>query len=327
MVMPAEDRTRSHEERTLKDLSPNVSALLCYVAGWVSGIVFLVLEQKNYFVRFHALQSIIVFGTLTAASLFLGALPVVGVGFHWAIGVAWFILLIILIVKAASGEAYKMPWAGNLAERLASESMRQSAPQDNLKEQPAASAPESKYESALPTQITRSSRVEEFKADYYSWKARSARLASYAFAIAWSLALLIFFNFYSQYIAYYEPIHSGAVTHWHVYTVVTAGYQAWLPILTATLVLSIIGYSILIAFDKYILNRAVHVVLNVFSVATILTLLSLFPFDFSAIPNPEVINILTIGLPIALIVLAVGFGIGALVEFIKLVVHAVEGKY
>ena len=57
------------QERTLKNLTPNVAALLCYVGGWISGIVLLVLEQKNRFVRFHALQSIILFGSLTVADV------------------------------------------------------------------------------------------------------------------------------------------------------------------------------------------------------------------------------------------------------------------
>jgi len=39
---------------TSTGLSPNVAGLLCYVAGWITGIIFLVLEQRNKFVRFHA---------------------------------------------------------------------------------------------------------------------------------------------------------------------------------------------------------------------------------------------------------------------------------
>ena len=49
-------------------LEPNIAGLLCYLGGWITGIVFLVIEQKNKFVRFHALQSIVTFGALTVAS-------------------------------------------------------------------------------------------------------------------------------------------------------------------------------------------------------------------------------------------------------------------
>ena len=40
-------------------LEPNVAGLLCYLGGWITGIIFLVIEQKSRFVRFHALQSIV----------------------------------------------------------------------------------------------------------------------------------------------------------------------------------------------------------------------------------------------------------------------------
>ena len=66
---------------TSTGLSPNVAGLLCYVAGWITGIIFLVLEQRNKFVRFHAAQSIVTFGTITVAGIVLGLIPVVGVAF------------------------------------------------------------------------------------------------------------------------------------------------------------------------------------------------------------------------------------------------------
>jgi uncharacterized membrane protein len=327
MAMQAAERTRSDEDRTLKDLTPNVAALLCYVAGWISGIVFLVLEQKNRFVRFHALQSIIVFGTLTVAGVILGSLPVVGAGFHWVIWVLWFVLWIILMVKAVTGEAYKIPWSGNLADRLANESMGPPAPTDARKEEPAVHTARAEPIAPVQRQISRVTKADEFKAKYYSLSARAGRIASSGFAIAWSIALLIFFNFYYQYIAYYEPIHSGGATHWQIHTLVTSGFVAWLPILTATLVLAVVGHALLIAFDKYILRQTVRIILDVFGIATVLTLLSLFPFDFSAIPSAEAIDGVTLGITIGLIVMAVGFGIGALARFIQAFVHAAQGEY
>ena len=47
-------------EKTSTGLDENVAGLLCYILGWITGIVFLVIEPDNKFVRFHALQSIIV---------------------------------------------------------------------------------------------------------------------------------------------------------------------------------------------------------------------------------------------------------------------------
>src|SRR6202045_15491 len=45
-------------------LAENVAGLLCYVLGWVTGIIFLLIDKRP-FVRFHAAQSIVVFGALT----------------------------------------------------------------------------------------------------------------------------------------------------------------------------------------------------------------------------------------------------------------------
>ena len=103
--------------KTSTELEENVAGLLCYVLGWVSGIVFLLLEPKNKFVRFHAIQSICVFGVLTVAQAVLFWIPFV----TEIIGVIMFILWIVLMVKAYQGTRYKVPWAGNFAEKRAGE--------------------------------------------------------------------------------------------------------------------------------------------------------------------------------------------------------------
>jgi len=52
-------------EKTSTGLQENIAGLLCYVLGWVTGIIFLFIEKENKFVRFHAVQSIVVFGVLS----------------------------------------------------------------------------------------------------------------------------------------------------------------------------------------------------------------------------------------------------------------------
>ena len=49
-------------EKTSMGLDENVAGLLCYVLWWVSGLAIFLLETENKFVRFHAMQSIVVFG-------------------------------------------------------------------------------------------------------------------------------------------------------------------------------------------------------------------------------------------------------------------------
>jgi len=104
-------------EKTSMGLDENVAGLLCYVLGWVSGLVFILLEQENKFVRFHAFQSIIVFGVLTVASFILSWIPIIGGFLSGLIFLLCLVLWIVLMVKAYQGTRYKLPWSGDLAER------------------------------------------------------------------------------------------------------------------------------------------------------------------------------------------------------------------
>jgi uncharacterized membrane protein len=105
------------EAESSTGLSANVAGLLCYVAGWVTGIVFVVLEKKSVFVKFHAWQSIMTFGVLTVAYLILFWIPFVGWILSILIGILMFVLWIILIIQAGSGKMWKVPWAGDWAEK------------------------------------------------------------------------------------------------------------------------------------------------------------------------------------------------------------------
>ena len=107
-------------EKSSTGLDENVAGLLCYVLGWVSGLVFVLLEQESKFVRFHAIQSIYVFGTITVAAIVLGWIPWIGVVLTSIIGLIGFALWIVLMIKAYQGVKYKLPWSGDLAEKWVS---------------------------------------------------------------------------------------------------------------------------------------------------------------------------------------------------------------
>jgi uncharacterized membrane protein len=102
--------------KTSTGLEQNVAGLLCYVLGWITGIIFLLLEKDNKFVRFHAIQSIIVFGAYTVISVIFRWIPIIGWIIGWVLGIAAFILWIVLMVKAYQGQMYKLPVAGDIAE-------------------------------------------------------------------------------------------------------------------------------------------------------------------------------------------------------------------
>ena len=102
---------------TSTGLDEKIAGMLAYILGWVSGIVFLILEPNNKYVRFHALQSIVVFGVLTVAGLILSWVPVLGTIIYILVSILAFILWIILLVKASQGQKYHVKWAGPLAEK------------------------------------------------------------------------------------------------------------------------------------------------------------------------------------------------------------------
>ncbi len=97
----------------------NVAGLLAYVLGWISGLVIVLVEKDNAFVRFHAMQSIITFGALTLLSILFGSLFVVFVFIIPFLNLAALVLWILLMVKAYQGQKFKLPVIGDMAEEWA----------------------------------------------------------------------------------------------------------------------------------------------------------------------------------------------------------------
>lgn len=308
------------EGTSTTNLQPNVAGLLCYVGIWVTGIILLLIEQKNKFVRFHAIQSIIVFIALGIASAFLSQIPLLGWFFGVIIGVLSFVLWIVLMVKAYQGELYKIPLAGDLAEKLSAVSVFKDKETSEDSKNGEYSKPPTPPEPSPPPKTTDSGKQTGDKAVDYFKNTKSGRITASSLTIAWGFVLLIFFNFFNEYIAYYQYETVGSVAGWARYPILTGDFSAWLPILTTTLALLITGHIILIILDKYILRETTLIVLNLFGIATVLTLLSIFPFDFRLIPNVTIAGIAPIITTIVLIGIAVGLAIGTLVSFIKLIV-------
>ena len=106
-------------EKSSTGLPENIAGLLCYLLGWVSGLVFFLIEKQSDFVKYHATQSVIVFGTLTLASIAIGVVPFIGGLLAPLFSLLAFALWIILMIKAFQHTRYKLPWAGDLAEKYA----------------------------------------------------------------------------------------------------------------------------------------------------------------------------------------------------------------
>lgn len=107
----------SADERTSMGMKARTAAILSYLFLWVTGIIFLLLEKENRFVRFHAAQSIVLFGGLSILQAVFSAIPYLGF-ISSGLGVVIFICWIFMMVMAGRGRYYKLPIVGDYAERL-----------------------------------------------------------------------------------------------------------------------------------------------------------------------------------------------------------------
>lgn len=95
----------------------NMMGAVAYLLGFITGIVILLVEKKSRFVRFHAMQSSILFGGLFILNIVLGFIPLLGWLTGFILSLAAFGLWILLMWKAFQGEMYKLPYIGDLAEK------------------------------------------------------------------------------------------------------------------------------------------------------------------------------------------------------------------
>lgn len=94
---------------------------VAYLLGPITGILLILVEKKSGYIRFHAMQSTLVFGAVILINLVLGIVPILG----WIIALiispilalVSFIIWLVLMWKAYSGEKYKLPYFGDLAEK------------------------------------------------------------------------------------------------------------------------------------------------------------------------------------------------------------------
>jgi uncharacterized membrane protein len=125
-----ESSSNSVAGKSSTGLDANVAALLAYLFSWVSGLILLVVEKENRFVRFHAMQSVLLgaaallcffalsvmtsmmaFVSVTLAAIFsmLGSL----------IGLAFFAITIVCMIKAYQSQQFRLPIIGDLAAKNA----------------------------------------------------------------------------------------------------------------------------------------------------------------------------------------------------------------
>ncbi|MBD2871790.1 DUF4870 domain-containing protein [Paenibacillus arenilitoris] len=100
-------------------LDPKVAGLLCYLGGFVTGIIFLVLEKQSRYVRLHAMQSTVVCVGLIVLNILFGFIPLIGLFLNFLLAPIGLILWIGLMLLALQGRLGKLPVIGDWCEQQA----------------------------------------------------------------------------------------------------------------------------------------------------------------------------------------------------------------
>ena len=122
--------------KTQLGLEPNVAGLLCYMpvccVGFVFSIVVIIVEKRSRFVKFHAFQSLLVWGAAIVVLVALQVMMVVASMVAGLLGtLVWLVMILVclgllaltvlLMMKAYNNEEYALPTVGELARKWASQ--------------------------------------------------------------------------------------------------------------------------------------------------------------------------------------------------------------
>ncbi len=143
---------------------------------------------------------------------------------------------------------------------------------------------------------------------------RSSQIASDIFIILVTAANLIFFAFFHKYIAWYTTGPDGSVTR---LSMLTEDYFVWLPIPITASILVIVANIVIIIYDRYWFRQTAWIIFPIFGIAINVALISIFPFDFSVIPNATAVDAVPIWVRVILSLMVVFYGTSALVMFVK----------
>ena len=303
-----EAESSTPEQSTNTGLTPNVAGLLCYLGIWVTGLIFIFLEQKNQQVRFHAAQSIMVFAPLSAAGFIVSWIPLTGEAIASLISLLSLVMWILLMIKTYQNEKFEIPVVSDLARQLVG------LPNTTANRQTDTAEPDSDNSPAEHKAVA--NKIPG---------SRAGRIAESSLTIAWAAVLLIFFNFYHEYLAFYHQETVNGTVEWIKQPFFTANIELWLPTINMALAGAIIGHIIALIWDKYLLRESMKVAVDVMALGAVTALVGIFPFDFSVLPGEVLTDIVSTALNITLIVISIGIGIGILVRVTKLLINLMRG--
>ena len=152
-------------------------------------------------------------------------------------------------------------------------------------------------------------------------RSRTGEIGSHISIIFVTLAQLIFFTLFHKYIAWYTTQPDGSITR---LSMLTDDYFIWLPIMITASILTIVASITMIIYAKYWFRKTAEIVFSIIGIAVAVSLVSIFPFDFSVIPNATAVDVVPIVVTVFFILLAVFYGITAIVMFVKFRSHVAK---
>jgi len=103
--------------RSSTGLENRVAAMLCYALGFVTGLIFLAVEKNSRFVKFHALQSTLLFASLFIMNVVLSFIPLIGWIFNLLLVPVTLACWIACMLLALQERKFLVPVIGPIAER------------------------------------------------------------------------------------------------------------------------------------------------------------------------------------------------------------------
>ena len=144
---------------------------------------------------------------------------------------------------------------------------------------------------------------------------RCGAIASHLSIILVTAVQLVFFTFFHEYIAWYTREPDGGIAR---ISVLTDDYFTWLPIPTIASIIVIVASIAMIVYDNYRFERATQILFNIIGITVAGSLVAIFPFDFSVIPNATAVDVVPTAVRAFFILLAVFYGVTALIIFVRL---------
>ncbi|MFC1970609.1 hypothetical protein ACFLV0_01540 [Chloroflexota bacterium] len=146
-------------------------------------------------------------------------------------------------------------------------------------------------------------------------KIRSGEVSSHIFIILVTLAQLIFFTRFHRYIGWHTTEPDGSVIR---LSMLTDDYFTWIPIMITASIIVIITSIAMIIYDNYQFRKTAEISFNIIGIVVSVSLVSIFPFDFSVIPNTTAVEVIPISVTVFFILLPIFYGVTAYIMFLRL---------